>query len=157
MTTYFSKEDRLTHVVKSIDSHILKRAGTVLCRNSISDRPNYSSSTNFSSFKPSRTRGRRTVFYWRGSDPPLTYLACPPLHFLPHTSVPSCYFPCRGRCKPHRAAVHHLCTNSGNKWGGGGPEHAPAHQLQQQADVLHRRVLVRLKWFLKHTVKPSDF
>lgn len=61
MTTYFSKEDRLTHVVKSIDSHILKRAGTALCRNSTSDRPNYSSSTNFSSFKPSRTRGRRTV------------------------------------------------------------------------------------------------
>lgn len=64
MTTYFSKEDRLTHVVKSIDSHTLKRAGTVLCRNSIWDGPNHSSSTHLSRAKPSRTRGRRTGFYW---------------------------------------------------------------------------------------------
>lgn len=157
MTTYFSEEDRLTHVVKSIDSHTLKRAGTVLCRNSIWDGPNYSSSINFGSFRPSKTRGRRSGFYWRGSDPPLTYLACPPLHFLPHTSVASCYFPCTGRRRPHRAAARHLSTNSGKEWGRGEPERAPARQLQQQTDVLHWRVPARLKRFLKHAVKPSDF
>lgn len=91
MTTYFSKEDRLIHVVKSIDSHILKRAGTVLHRNSIWDRPNDGSTTNFSSSKPSRTRSRRIVFCWRGPEPTDIFSmsnffsfipACPPVIFL---------------------------------------------------------------------------
>lgn len=139
MTPYFSKEDRLTCVVKSIDSQALKRAGTVLCRNSIWGGTNYSSSTNFSSFKPSGTRGRRSGFHWCGSALPLTRLASPPLHFLPPASVPAHSFHCTGQHRPPEllpisSAAHQLCTNSGKERGQGEPEHAPAAEMYRTGE-----------------------
>lgn len=90
-TTYFSKEDRLTGVVKSIDSHTLKRADGALCRNSIWDRPNYGSTTSSSSCQNSRARG---CWYQYGPGPLWhTWPALPP---LPPTCIPAHPLPCTG-------------------------------------------------------------
>lgn len=145
MTPYFSKEDRLTRVVKSIDSQTLKRAGTVLCRNSIWGGTNYSSSTNFSSFKPSGTRGRRSGFHWCGSAPPLTRLASPPLHFLPPASMPAPSFHGTGQHRPPELLPISSAQIVGRN---------PSMLLQQRCTALERAG--KLKWYLQHPVKPPD-
>lgn len=121
MTTYFSKEDRLIRVVKSIDSHILKRADGALCRNSIWDHPNHGSTTSSSSCQNSRARG---CWYQHGPGP-LRH-TWPALPRLPPTSIPTCPLSCMG-VQPCRAAAHHAAQSRGQAA-------APAHQLQQHRD-----------------------